>query len=93
MGYLSKLGLTASEPPVCECLWPGEETDWIPLHEHLTPGRYHMEVHCTYGGNSTTQRYHILLSENKDPDNARDVTFYLALDTDKSRLNFDVERG
>lgn len=93
LGYLSKLGLTETEPPVSECMWQGEETDWIPLHKHLKPGKYRMEVHTSQGGNDDACRYHILLSESMDADNARDVSFYLALNDKKSSLTFDVEKG
>jgi len=93
LGYLGKQGLTAEEQPVSDCLWQGEEADWIPLHTYLAPGKYRMEVETTTGGCPDACRYHILLSENKDSENARDITFYLALGDEKSKLTFDVEKG
>lgn len=93
LGYLSKLGLTQEEPPVSECMWQGESADWIPLHEYLEPGKYRMEVRTSTGGNDDACRYHILLSENRDPDRARDITFYLALGDSKESLTFSVEKG
>lgn len=91
LGYVSKKGFTKEEPPVSESMWPTDDTGWIPLHELLGKGRYRMELQAFFDGSPSSMHCHALLSENRDEEGARDLTYYGEIDEDRSRLTFDIE--
>lgn len=90
LGYISRLGLTVEEPALEDSMWPGEETGWIPLHEILEKGKYIIEIHSSRDGADCNIKYHMLVSETPGEENAREISFFSEIDSDRSRLSFHL---
>lgn len=91
IGYVSRLGLTKEEPDITESMYPGESTDWIPLHEYLKKGKYRIVLHSTRGGKDVNIKYHMLVSATRSENDARDITFFSEIDCDRAKLSFNIE--
>ena len=91
IGYVSRLGLTKEEPDITESMYPGEETDWIPLHEYLGKGKYRIVLHSTRDGSDVNIKYHMLVSATRSEKDARDITFFSEIDSDRAKLSFNIE--
>lgn len=92
LGYIGKNGFTKVLPEGADILWPGKETPVISLPELLPRGRSRVELKAVHLGEPFYSFAEAVISSDMDGRlNTRELAYMSELDSDRSRLTFDVD--
>lgn len=89
IGWFTRQGIVPDEPKPEDYIWPSEESQWIPLHEYLSPGTHHLGVKSVHFGKPF---YSFLLLDvvtgSPDPEQAKRLHFMNDLEPDRQYLRW-----
>lgn len=85
LGWICRQGFADAEPGKKDCIWPGQHSEWIPLHDILPCGEHKLGIRSVHGGTPFYSFITVTLSPEADGSNPGAYTLRFMNEIESSR--------